>query len=125
LPERLYRSSPLTLFVFVRSSCAACQSAKPIFASIAPRLRQASADVVIVTSGAHADDEGTYARDVGVDAAHLVRLDITTLKVKLVPTAVLVDRSGRVLFTVEGVPSASDQQQLLRAAAVQRPAAQP
>ena len=123
LPDRLYRSSPHTLFIFVRSSCAACQAAKPVLAALAPRLRQTPTDIVMIISGAHAGDEAVYAHDLGVDAAHLVALDLSGLRVKLLPTVVLVNRSGQVLYSVEGVPTAVDQQRFLQAAAALGPTA--
>ena len=121
VPDRLYRSSSHTLFIFARSSCAACQAAKPTFAALADRLRRASSDVVLITGGADARDEAAYASDLGLDASHLVPMNLSALRVKLVPTLVLVDQGGRVVYSIEGVPTDADQARLIEAAASRSP----
>jgi hypothetical protein len=104
------------MLLFVRSSCAACQSAKPAMADLAARLRQMSVPTIVIASGKHADGESEYIRDLGVSASQLVALDLSNLRLQVVPTLVLVARNGEVKYAKEGVPSEPDQQALVRAA---------
>ena len=119
VPDRLFAASPLTLLVFVRSNCGACQSAKPAFARITSQLGATSTRTVIVTAGARSAEELGYATDVGLDRTHLETMDFSNLKLQVVPTLVLVDQRGKVLYAVEGVPSDAQQQDVLRATTIQ------
>ena len=38
----------------------------------------------------------------GLDGAHVKTLDLDKLRVRIVPTLVLVDRSGKILYSHEG-----------------------
>jgi thiol-disulfide isomerase/thioredoxin len=118
VPANLYDSSPLTLFVFARSSCGACQRAKPLFADIARRLSNpSSVRVLLVNSSTRREDEASYARDLGLDESHLVTLNGAGLRLQVVPTLVLVDRLGEIHYASEGVPTAAQEDDLLRAVA--------
>jgi hypothetical protein len=118
VPANLYDSSPLTLLVFARSSCSACQRAKPVFADIARRLSApSSARILLVTSSTRHEDEVSYVRDLGLDESHLVTLDGAGLRLQVVPTLVLVDRLGEIHYASEGVPTAAQEDDLLRAVA--------
>jgi hypothetical protein len=117
VPAALYQGSSPTLLVFARNSCSACQRGKAGFARVTYELRRHPANVVVVTSQAHRDDEIPYARDLGLDESHVIGLDLSGLRLKVVPTLVLVDDEGQVRFTSEGVISPTQEQDLLRAAA--------
>lgn len=118
VPASLYDSSPLTLFVFARSSCGACQRAKPVFADIARRLpNPSSVRVVLVTTSTRQEDEVAYARDLGLDQSHITTLNGAGLRLQVVPTLVLVDRLGEIHYASEGVPTAAQEDDLLRAVA--------
>jgi hypothetical protein len=71
---------------------------------------------MVVADGTQAD-ERKYLHDIGLTDSHLAALDFRTLRLQRVPTTVLVDRSGQVLYSLEGEPSASDRMELLRLAA--------
>jgi len=118
VPAALYQGSSPTLLVFARNSCSACQRGKPVFARVTRELRDQSVNVVVVTSQAHREDEIPYARDLGLDEGHVIGIDLSSLRLKVVPTLVLVDGQGQVRFTSEGVISPTQEQDLLRAAAL-------
>lgn len=116
VPSTLYRQTPYTLLLFIRSNCGACQSAKPGMAELVARLKNMSVPTVVIASGTHADDESAYARDLGLGASQLVALDLSTLHLQVVPTLVLVNEKGEVKYAKEGVPSDADRQALAHAA---------
>jgi len=114
VPAHLYQSAPLTLFVFGRSTCGACQAAKPAFLAISRELAATPTNMQFVTGQTDLDAELEYANEIGLATTQVVRMDLSALRLQVVPALVLVDRSGKVLFTKEGVPTADDQQQLFR-----------
>ncbi len=116
VPPALYQSSAATLLLFARNTCSACQKAKVAFARVAARLRERSTNVLVVANVNHRADEIPYVRDLGLDESHLVEVDFNDLRLKVVPTLVLVDREGRVHYTSEGVISPTGEEDLLRAA---------
>jgi hypothetical protein len=61
--------------------------------------------------------EQQFARDIGLDERQVVPLDLTTLRVRGVPTVLLVDTAGKILAVTEGAPKPSDASTFLRAAA--------
>ena len=120
VPGHLYASSPLTLLVFVRSNCAACQNAKPMFGTIRADLEKIAVPTTLIVSGLHAVDEAAYAKDLGVAADHLVTLDLGAItKLQVVPTLVLVNQRGEVMYSAEGIPTDPQRQDLLNAVASQ------
>jgi hypothetical protein len=121
VPGGLYNRSPLTLVLFIRSSCIACQNAKPMFATIKSDFDKAAVPTTLVTNGQHADEEAAYARELGVDPSRLVALDYsgTKLKLSVVPTLALVNQRGDVVYSVEGIPTEPQRQELLTAVASQ------
>lgn len=114
VPARFYEEAPHTLFVFVRSNCAACQSAKPALERIADTFRQAMTPVLVISTGARATDGIGYAAEIGVERTSVLALDVSTLRLRVVPTIVLVNRAGEVLYAAEGVPTDQQAEQLLR-----------
>jgi hypothetical protein len=118
VPAAFYNSSPLTLLLFTRAECAACQSAKPALVSLIVALRQHD-DVrvtMVVSEGTEPAERG-YLRELGLADDRLAAAKFTTLRLEHVPTMVLVDRRGDVRYSLEGAPSVVDQAELLRIAA--------
>jgi hypothetical protein len=104
LAASTYQGAPRTLFIFSRFSCGACQSSKPVIASLISDLTEHSqVRTVLVTPDAVPEEEDRFAREVGADARRLIRTDLTKLNLRMVPTAVLADSEGRVLKVHEGI----------------------
>jgi thiol-disulfide isomerase/thioredoxin len=115
VPAGLYDAAPLTLLIFARSSCPACERAKPAFAVLAASLRdRAAVRVTMVVDEGQQAGEREYLRDVGLPEDRLAAVDFRALRLRRIPTTVLVDRDGRVLYSQEGEPSALDAAELLR-----------
>jgi hypothetical protein len=105
VPARVYESSPYTVIVFARSNCPVCQRVKPWLAQMTASVqRQTAARVVMVATNAGLDEEVAFGREIGLGQEQVVLLPSQALRVKLVPTVVLVDRRGEVLYSVEGAP---------------------
>ena len=118
VPADVYRATPITVVLFARSNCAACEAAAPLYHSLAAMIAGRSNARMVLSSpvstaamGAEVD----YARTVGLDANAVVPWDARKPRVRNVPTLVVVDRSGRVLASWEGAPRAADQPHVLTA----------
>jgi len=106
VPASLYETSPHTLVLFARSDCGACQHIKPWLAQTIGTLEQKTGTrVVMVATNARLDDEIAYAAEIGLARDRVVPLASTSLKVRQVPTLVLVDRQGSVLYSLDGAPN--------------------
>lgn len=113
-PPEVYRTSPYTLVVFARSTCAVCRSAVPFLTTL---VREAAADGVavrLVSSAPVAPDERAFAETWGLDPAAIVGVDLRSMRVRHVPTIVLVDREGEIHYAREGAIPAAAQDELLR-----------
>jgi hypothetical protein len=116
VPASLYESAGQTLFVFARSSCTACQRSKPALTEIVAQIRRTpAARILVVTSDMHRASEVAYANDLGLDDAQVIGLNLDGLRLRVVPTLVLVDQRGRIHYTSEGMISPGQEEELLRA----------
>jgi hypothetical protein len=118
LPATIHQSFPLTLLLFTRAGCGACQAATPAFASLVAGLRDRPSirTLMIVREGSE-PEEREYLRAIGLDEDRLVGVDFRNLRLRRVPTIVLVDRDGKVRYSLEGAPTALKQEELIRIAA--------
>jgi hypothetical protein len=85
--------------------------------SLIARLQEQPAvgTLMVVREGSESA-EREYLREIGLDDSRLVAVDFATLRVARVPTVVLVDRRGEVRYTLEGIPTAGEQDALIRIA---------
>lgn len=114
LPSSIYAATPYTLILFARSSCDACQRAKSVLADLAAQVaNESNARVILVTGMSNVEDDAAYGRQLGVNEASQIRLDLTKLQLRQVPTIVLVDRNGQVERDWEG-PSPDEQRAITR-----------
>ena len=117
VPASVYEATPLTVVIFARDTCAACQRSQVLFAKATADLAaEPSVHVVMMTTAPNRSGDLDYARAIGLDEHRLIPLDATHLRLKLVPTLVLVDRYGEVRYSHEGVPSPADIHELVRIA---------
>ena len=91
-----------------------------MFGTIRADLEKIAVPTTLIVSGLHAVDEAAYAKDLGVAADHLVTLDLGAItKLQVVPTLVLVNQRGEVMYSAEGIPTDPQRQDLLNAVASQ------
>jgi len=113
VPANWYDSSPKTLIIFGRASCAACEKAQPFLKSLVTRLNGRATAVFAHPPGAETDD-AAFAKSLGItnDRVELVGAG---LRVRATPTLVLVNRNGTVLEAWEGTGPPERQSSILKA----------
>ncbi|HKV99538.1 MAG TPA: hypothetical protein VJN96_06935 [Vicinamibacterales bacterium] len=113
VPPEVYRASPYTLVVFARSTCAVCRSSVPFLTTLAREAAASGVAVRLLSSAPVAPDERAFAGTWGLDPAAIVGVDLRSMRVKQVPTIVLVDREGEIHYAREGAIPAAAQDELL------------
>jgi hypothetical protein len=98
VPPGLYNSRALTVLIFARSDCDACQRAAPAFAGLISRVHSIPGVGVILVVSVKEEDAGRgYAAQIGLQMSDVAKVDLGRLRLVEVPTVVLVDRQGHVL----------------------------
>jgi thiol-disulfide isomerase/thioredoxin len=113
-PASLFQQAPYTLAIFFRSDCGACARIKPFLARLTARDDGAAVRVVAVTGAGHRADALAFAKQIGLGESSLVMMDLGNLRLRRVPTVVLMDRSGVIQAALEGIPSSQEEEKLLR-----------
>ena len=114
VPAALYDSTKYTLIYFASATCGACQRSKASLSQMTSEVsRRAGTRVMLVTSQAFREQELGFGRELGLDDPGIVALNLATLRLKRVPTVVLVDHTGRVLASHVGVLEDGDRQSIL------------
>ena len=114
LSSDVFGQASQTLAIFFRSDCGACERMKPYLTRLVARNTGTALRVVAVTGVANSSDSLAFAKAIGVDESRLITMDLSKLRLQRVPTILLIDRSGRIENALEGIPSAQDEESLLR-----------
>jgi hypothetical protein len=110
VPSPLYARSDVTALLFVRSNCAVCQDTKPLYAEVIRELRTLPGAAILAVIRRPVQGEDTaYAAELGLDATEYAAIDFTSLRLRRVPTLVIVDRTGRIVHAWEGAPPVPDR----------------
>jgi hypothetical protein len=117
VPPEYFSTAPQTLVLFVSGTCGATLRSASMLGGVAARLKDSQTRVVIFSPAERQADQALLARRMGVDRAALVPMDLTHYRVRIVPSAVLVDQQGRVRFAQEGALGLVEQQAILDAVA--------
>jgi thioredoxin-related protein len=102
IPADLRDRTARTLVVFASGTCGACLRSTSALTRLSSELRGSSTTFLLVTPTKMKADQEIFVAAVGLAKTEYVSLDLSALKVRSVPTVVLVDESGRVLFSREG-----------------------
>ena len=96
-PREWYEGAAQTLIVFARADCGACVTAKPFFKSLVNRV-QATGNARVVLGGVSAEGlpDAAYAKAIGLDAEMARTTKPKQLRLKSVPTLVLVSADGHI-----------------------------
>lgn len=116
LPPSLYKNGQ-TLVVFATGTCGACRRSAPALAALAADLRGSPTRFLLVTPNVRHVDQQDLVQAVGLSDSEVAALDLSKLRLKNVPAVVLVDRSGRILFSREGLVDDEGQAAIRRAIA--------
>jgi hypothetical protein len=108
LPDILSDQESISLLVFSRHDCGACQEAKTSLADLVRVVRaDASVRIRLVTGTARAEENRRFARDIGVQPEELISIDWDSVRVDSVPFVLVVDRGGIVRYAHQGTPETS------------------
>jgi thioredoxin-related protein len=102
VPTSLFESNDKTLFVFASGTCAACLRSRPAFRTLAGELRGGATHLLVLTPLTPNSDQQSLVASLNLASDEFKHLDLKRLRLKNVPTVVLVDRAGLVLFSREG-----------------------
>lgn len=108
LPGVLDGSRAMTVVLFARSTCGACQMSKPVIQATFNRLRSnQEVDILLVSPDPTAKEEQDYAAEFGL-AGKLHGLPDGSSEITRVPTLVALDQRGMILFVKEGLVAQAD-----------------
>lgn len=111
----VYGGSPYTVVLFARFGCGACERAKPLLSSLAKDIAgRPGVRFVMVTGTASRTENLAYARELGLAEAAVVSITLTDLRLRQVPTLLLVDRQGVVRYAQEGALPSSAGSELIQ-----------
>ena len=96
-PKDWYDGAAHTLIIFARADCGACVNAKPFFKSLVSRV-QATGHARVVLGGVSSEGlpDAAYATSIGLDATMARTTKPRQLRLKSVPTIVLVSADGHI-----------------------------
>jgi hypothetical protein len=69
--------------------------------------------MVTARGGVQAEADRAFARDVGIEAARLIQTDMQNLRLRYVPAVVMIDATGTVLWSREGVLTETERSEIL------------
>jgi thiol-disulfide isomerase/thioredoxin len=113
-PPSLFNQAPHTVAIFFRSDCGACARMKPFLARLAARDDDSGVRVMAVTGAGNRADALAFAKQIGLSESRLVMMDLGNLRLRRVPTVVLMDQAGAIQAALEGIPSSQEEEKLLR-----------
>jgi len=110
VPASVYHGVPFTVILFARSTCPACQRAKPFLGHLVRTLSSTGrVQVVLIASAGLSDAEIAFGRELGIDQTKILAPNARPLRFRRVPAIVAVDSDGRVVYSYEGSPIAGSE----------------
>lgn len=114
VPATVYDSSPHTLILFARSTCAVCERSVPFFGRLVDEARKFGIQVRLVSASPLDPAELAFARGLGLGDDDVAPVNLKALRLQHVPTIVLVNQRGEIHYAREGAVPAGEQGDLLR-----------
>ncbi len=116
VPAGVYDRHAYTVVIFARSGCGVCQQLKPALARVTAAVADMpSMGVAVIAPDSNPRAEAQFARDIAVSAAPTL-LDLSRLRLRMVPVLLVVDRRGEVQFIRSGGGwSAADEADIVHA----------
>ena len=82
----------------------------PLYAEVVRAVRTVpGARILAVTAAPLRPDDTVYTTDLGLDAAEQVGAEFAGLRLRRLPTLVIVDRRGIIIRSWEGAPPAAER----------------
>lgn len=110
-----YAASPVSLILFARSTCPACQRSADFHRQIVAAGKTRGVPTVLVTPSTDADAERVYAEGLGIAGAQVYQAPAGSIKLRAVPALMVVDTSGQIRHVWFGAPDAATQTTILAA----------
>ena len=108
LPETVRSPAARTLVIFADATCGVCEQGKGLLADVVSSATAVpDLSVRLVTGTAWPDSQRAYARALNLDDSAWATADLHRMKVRRVPTIVLIDRDGAVIQSWDGLPSSA------------------
>jgi hypothetical protein len=104
-----------TLIYFSTPTCAACARSEGALSGLVRHAMSHDIGVVLVRPEGVGSDNAMFSERTGVDVSHVLSLDLGHLRVRRVPTLLIVDRTGKVLMYHEGVLTDTDTREVAEA----------
>jgi hypothetical protein len=117
VPSDLYRGREMTLLLFARSSCGACEAARPAFTALttAAAARQLRVRLILQAENSAESADSRLIAGLGLSSEHVRRLAFEGLRLERVPAVALVEGDGTIVKFVEGIPEGRTLSRLLDA----------
>jgi len=112
-----YATSPVSLVLFARSTCAACQRSSSFHTQVVATGRTHGVPTVLVTPSTDAEAERVYAEGLGIAATAVYLAAPGAIKLRAVPALMVVDAAGLIRHVWFGAPDAATQTTILEAVA--------
>jgi len=110
-----YRGSPLSLVLFARSNCGACQRSADFHKQIVSTGKALGIPTVLITPLEDIATEEAYAAGLGIAATNVHLARAGSIKLRAVPALMVVDSSGQIRHVWFGTPDAEAQTTILAA----------
>jgi hypothetical protein len=110
-----YQASPVSLVLFARSTCPACQRSADFHTQVVAAGRTRGIPSVLMTPSEDLDTERAYANRLGIAATDVHRVPPGSIKLRSVPALMVVDRAGLIRHVWFGAPDAAAQTTILAA----------
>lgn len=110
----LYSTTPHTLLIFGRSTCAACQKSQPMYADFVRMAGTVGIPTRLVTTERDLGPEIEFAGAMGIPADHVVQMTPKVLRVTRVPLLILIDSTGVIQHLWPSIPDESQTADVIK-----------
>ena len=115
LPPRFFAASDVTALLFVRANCAVCQETKAMYADVVRAVKATPGARVLAVIGVPVrPEDAAYASELGLGATEQMPVDLASLRLRRVPTLIIVNRDGLIIRSWEGAPAMSERHDFAR-----------
>jgi hypothetical protein len=111
----VYRASPVSLVLFARSTCPACQRSADFHKQVVAAGRTSGIPSVLMTPSEDVAAERIYAEGLGIAATDVHMVPTGSIKLQSVPALMVVDSAGLIRHVWFGAPDAAAQAAILAA----------
>ncbi len=108
----IYGTSDRTVLLFARSTCGVCLRGVPFFAGVFAAGREQGTAVAMVTPSSDMATEGAFAEQMGLTRGQVHHAASGSIRLRAVPTLMVVDRNGTIQHVWIGHADAATQAEI-------------